>query len=135
MRKYKVIVAGSRGFKDYEYLEQKLLHVFSRWFYMDVTIISGMADGADSLGLRFAKEYMVDYKEMPADWSDMTEPCVRKTRANGDEYNALAGHKRNQSMADIATHLVLFWDGKSTGSADMLKRAQKKGLIIKQYII
>lgn len=44
MRKNKVIVAGSRGFKDYEFLEQKLLHVFSRWFYMDVTIISGMAD-------------------------------------------------------------------------------------------
>lgn len=131
MRKHRVIVAGSRSFTNYELLEEKLLFLFSRWSYLDVTIISGMADGADALGLKFAKEYMVDYIEKPANWSDMSEPCTLKYRANGEPYNAIAGHKRNQEMADIATHLVLFWDGKSTGSADMLRRAKNNGLIIK----
>lgn len=135
MNKFRIIVAGSRGFNDYEFLEAKLLHTFKNISPRDIEIVCGMADGADSLGKQFADEYLIEVKEFPADWSNMDEPCVIKTRYNGEQYNALAGHKRNTQMAEYGTHLVLFWDGKSSGSANMLKEATNKGLIIKQYII
>ena len=35
---------------------------------------------------------------------------------------------RNRAMADTATHLIAFYDGKSRGTKDMIEVAKKKGL-------
>lgn len=62
---FKVIVAGSRGFNDYELLRRKLIHFLSRYNPSDIEIVSGGANGADKLGEKFAIEkegtqYLVD---------------------------------------------------------------------------
>ena len=46
--KTRVIIAGSRGFNDYALLKRKLNELLD--FDDDITIISGTANGADSLG-------------------------------------------------------------------------------------
>ena len=35
---------------------------------------------------------------------------------------------RNEDMLSIATHLIAFWDGKSSGTKDMIDIAQEKGI-------
>lgn len=56
----KVIVAGGRDFTDYEFMRESLGNLL--WMEdfcgdSDIKIISGMADGADTLAIRFADEF------------------------------------------------------------------------------
>ena len=48
-----------------------------------------------------------------------------------DHYpNKRAGMVRNGIMADLATHLLAFWDGESPGTKDMISKARKNDLDI-----
>jgi hypothetical protein len=110
-----VIVAGSRDFDDRELLFSVLDESFHRCLDR-VTVVSGHARGADKLGEAWANSRGVKLEVKPADW---------------DTHGKRAGPIRNAEMAEIGTHLVLFWDGASSGSRDMLDRAIKKGLWVK----
>lgn len=129
----KIIVAGSRHFSDYRQLECVLnICVF---FTIDTEIISGCCDtgvhtftredgtkvyGADGLGERYAKEKGMPVKLFPADWN---------------KHGKSAGPIRNEEMAKYAKGCIVFWDGKSRGSADMVKKAKKYKLILYEEII
>lgn len=64
----KVIIAGSRDFDDYDFLEEKCLEIFTSYVedgYLtghlcqdrdNLEIISGTARGADILGEKFARK-------------------------------------------------------------------------------
>lgn len=109
----KVIVAGSRGFNDYKFLELKLDN-FRKYKEIDnFTIISGTANGGDRLGEEYAHKRNFSLEYYPADW---------------DKFGKSAGYKRNEQMADIADVCIVFWDGKSKGSKHMFDIAQRKGL-------
>lgn len=110
----RVIVAGGRDFNDYELLKDRLDYYLSN--LTNIEIVSGGATGADSLGESYAKERNLPIKVFKADWN---------LHGRG------AGPKRNRDMSLYGTHLVLFWDGKSKGSKNMLEEAQKQGLKIK----
>lgn len=131
MKKYRIIIAGGRDFNNY----------FKCWYFCDhylknlevseIEIVSGTANGADKLGERYAKEKGFPIKQFPANWSDLSEPCVLKYRTDGTPYNALAGNKRNKQMADYSTHLVAFHDGISKGTYDMIEIAKTQGLKVR----
>jgi hypothetical protein len=127
----RLIIAGGRDFSDYALLEASVL-AYLRGMNAkrgDVEIVSGCAPGADKLGERFQKQYKLKLKEMPARWNDLTAaPCLVKTRNDGSKYNALAGPNRNTEMAAYATHCICFWDGKSSGTSDMIEKAKGAGL-------
>lgn len=115
-------VIGGRDFDDYIRL-QRVLNV-----YPATVIVSGGATGADSLGARYADEKGIDKQIFPARWEDLTaEPCVIKTRDDGSQYNALAGHNRNTDIVNNCQLLVAFWDKKSTGTKDSLDKAHAVG--------
>lgn len=107
-----IIVAGSRGFNDYEYLKSCLNKVIGDKF--DIEIVSGMARGADLLGIKYANELGYPVKEFPAQW---------------DKYGKSAGYKRNEEMAKYADTCVCFWDGFSKGTKHMIDLSNKYGLI------
>lgn len=111
---FKVIVAGSRDFNDYELLKPKLDALLQN--KDSVQIVSGGARGADSLGEQYAKEKSLDLKIFPADW---------------DYYGKSAGFKRNSEMAQYADALVAFWDGKSKGTEHMINLAKRNGLQVR----
>lgn len=113
----RVIVAGSRHFNDYALLERKLDAIFLHSKPEEVAIISGCCEGADTLGERYARERGMSLIQCPAMW-----------KAFG---RLRAGYIRNGLMADIATHLVAFWDGKSTGTKMMIEIAEAKGLPVR----
>jgi hypothetical protein len=110
----KVIVAGSRGFNDYEFLKERLDHFFQN--QGEITIVSGTARGADKLGELYAEERFYDVIEMPADW---------------DTYKKRAGYIRNEEMAKIADAAVIFWNGESRGSKHMIDLAHKYELKVR----
>jgi hypothetical protein len=112
----RVIVAGSRTFKDYGLLLAKLDHLLQRLPKDHIEIVSGGAAGADTLGERYAVQRGLRLRRMPAFW----EACGKS-----------AGYLRNQQMSHYATHLVAFWNGYSPGTRSMIDIAQRDKLSIK----
>lgn len=118
-----ILIAGGRDFNDYEFFLSSLADLMQRGIVSDDAnewcIISGMAKGADALGVRLANEHNLKLLEFPAQWKDMTPPCIPRTNQYGT-YNALAGHNRNKQMGREADILIAFWDRKSKGTKDMI---------------
>lgn len=129
MQELKLIVAGGRDFKDYDRLSI-ILFDFAENLHGDfgISIVSGMAKGADDLAVTFAHRENVKLYEFPAYWDDLTVTgAVIKTNIYGNQYNAAAGHIRNRKMAEFGEHLIVFWNGKSTGSKNMIKDMERLG--------
>lgn len=104
-----ILVAGGRDFDDYDRVKADLDK------HNPDVIVSGMANGADKLGVRYANEYGVQLREFPAQW---------------EKYGKSAGYKRNQQMLDEGKpNLVLvYWDGISKGAKHMLDMSQRAGV-------
>lgn len=119
---FRVIIAGTRDFKDYELLKSYCDYMLSNKADSgeEIVIISGGASGADALGEKYAKERGYSLRQFPAQW---------------DKYGRQAGPMRNREMAANADALIAFWDGKSRGTKNMINEAQKRGLkvSIKHY--
>lgn len=120
MNTFKVVVAGSRGFNDYELLKNKLSYYLKNKHSNDIEIVSGGARGADKLGERYANEFNLKTKVFLADWN---------------QYGKAAGHIRNREMAKYTDVAVVFWDGQSPGSLGMIQEMNKleKRVIVVQY--
>lgn len=113
----KTIIAGSRNIFDYNLVcdiinKCPFKHQISE-------VVSGVCVGVDSLGERWAKENGLPIQQFPANWN----------------LGKKAGPLRNKDMANYANALVLIWDGKSKGSASMLRFAKEKNLLIYEVII
>lgn len=110
----KCIIAGSRTILDYQVVKKAI--VDSGW---DITeVVSGKAPGVDTLGELWAKNNGIPVKPFPANW---------------EAYYTQAGPIRNRQMAEYADALILVWDGNSSGSRDMLKKAKTQKLKI--YVV
>ena len=107
----KVIVAGCRDYNNYEFVKKELDKLITK----DDIIISGMANGVDSLAVRYAKENNINLEEYPADWN---------------KHGKSAGPIRNAEMAKAGDKLIAFWDGKSKGTKNMIDTAKKKNLSV-----
>lgn len=129
MQEFKLIVAGGRDFNDYEKASEEIRRLASHELKdFAVSIVCGMAYGADAQGLRFAKENDVTRYEFPADWDNLDVPnAVIKYTSRGKPYNAAAGNIRNKAMGDFADGLLAFWDGKSRGTQDMINYMRSLG--------
>jgi hypothetical protein len=110
----KVIISGSRSFEDYELLKKENKAFLEG--LEEVEIVSGVAMGADMLGIKYAREMNYGIKKFPANW---------------ERHGRSAGIKRNYEMACYANALICFWDGKSRGTANMIEVARKRGLTVK----
>ena len=114
MDDYRVIIAGSRSFSNYELLRKHCLFLLQEKMRTHrVIIVSGHAHGADTLGERFAKEQGLTVELHPAKWKALGKA---------------AGIIRNAEMARASDALIAFWDGKSRGTAHMINFARRRGL-------
>lgn len=114
---FRLIVAGSRDFNNYELLKQKCDSLLSqKRLTHSIVIVSGTARGADRLGERYATERGYRVERFPADW---------------DRDGVAAGPIRNTQMAAHADALVAFWDGKSRGTKDMIEKAKERNLLLR----
>lgn len=103
---FKLIVAGSRGFKNYPLLSFHIMYLAHNTYKnMELSIVSGCARGADAMAIRFAHEHDVVLYEFPADWG---------------VYGKRAGFVRNADMGKHSDGLLAFWDGHSRGTKNMI---------------
>lgn len=118
-----IIIAGSRDFNDYPLLETTMDNLISEksWKKEEIIVLSGHARGADDKGEKYAYSHGIACKTMIAQW---------------DKYGKGAGHERNRRMAlDVITYkeamLVAFWDGRSSGTRNMINTAKELGIATK----
>jgi hypothetical protein len=117
---FKVIVAGSREFSDYELLRNNLDTLLRNRIKdgYSITIVSGGARGADLLGEQYAKERGYWIEVWKADW---------------DKHGKSAGYIRNIEMAIHAEALVAFsmLPVGSLGTNHMIKIATERQLDVR----
>lgn len=107
----KILVCGSRSFSDYDLLNATLDRLTMR--FIRIVVLSGAAEGADTLGEKWAHSWW---------WS------VLRYHPDYQTHGKKAPLVRNSEMVDYATRAVCFWDGKSTGTADTIEKAKRKGI-------
>jgi len=78
-------------------------------------LIHGAARGADSAAGEWAIQKGIPMSVHPAEW---------------ETHGRAAGPIRNQQMADIADALIAIWDGRSRGTADMIRRMNGKPIFV-----
>lgn len=64
-------------------------------------------------------------------WERKKFPKYEVYRAEWEKHGKAAWMIRNLELVRAADALVLFWDGRSPESKDILKKARKRGLLIK----
>lgn len=103
----RVLVAGSRGFNNYEDFCDSLESAIDlKLMREDGCFISGKASrGADAMIIRWCKEHQILCREMPADW---------------DTHKKSAGYIRNADMAKVCSGAIIFWDLLSPGTKNMV---------------
>ena len=94
LNSYKVIVAGWRDFDYYDFLKKKLDETFDSLGALDahpIEISSGMAEGADIWGIKYAKEHKLTRVLYSANW---------------DKYTRMAGILRNLNICLLRQHIL-----------------------------
>ena len=110
---FRLVVAGSRSFGDYDRLAADLDRLLARRLPAVEIICGGCPSGADALAVRYARSRGLALRLFPADWA---------------AYGRSAGPIRNRAMAMAGHALVAYWDGSSRGTASMIGAAQARGL-------
>lgn len=110
----KTIIAGSRTIKD----KETVFDIIDNSFIKPTSVLCGMAYGVDWIGKLWAEQHNIEWFAYLPKW---------------EELGKVAGHVRNQDMANDADAAIIIWDGKSKGTMDMFNRAQKMKLIVDFY--
>lgn len=107
-----IIVAGSRSWNDYIVFCSLLEKAINMLSISNYVIVSGDASrGADAMAIKWATDNNINWLPFPADWNNLGKR---------------AGFVRNSEMAEVATHLIAFWDGESNGTKNMVSLALDK---------
>ena len=110
----KVIIAGSRTIHS-----APIDEIIKASGFEITEVVSGHHwEGVDVLGEQWARLHGLQPKTFPADWK---------------RFGKSAGPRRNRQMAEYADALILIWNGITSGSANMLQEAEKRGLLIYQH--
>ena len=112
----KIATVGSRSITDVEFVFSVLNFYLSRLLKeYECFIVSGGAVEVDSIATKFAEKRKLRTEIYLPDW---------------ELHGKKAGFLRNQQIVDNADYLIAITTG-SNGTADTIKRAQKKGIPIK----
>jgi hypothetical protein len=110
----RICVAGSRSYHDSIGFDA-VLRAYVAWLsgtgVKSIAFISGDAKrGADSMIIEWARRHNYKCFTMKADW---------------DKHEKAAGFIRNAEMRAALTHLLAFWDGESSGTAEMIDKTME----------
>ena len=105
----RIVIAGCRDYCNYDEAKKYIDICLSTLEEKDdIIIVSGCANGADSIGEIYAREKGYSVEKYPPDWK---------------RYGKGAGLIRNKKMVDICDRIICFWDGKSRGTRSTIEYA------------
>lgn len=107
----KTIIAGSRSIKNYKLVKDII--EYSGFEFTITEVISGTAEGVDTLGERFANERGIPITQFPAQW---------------ERYGIKGAPQRDMAMVKYADQLIAIWDGESPGTARTIEYAKQQDL-------
>jgi len=109
----KVAVVGSRSITNYTTVSNAIHD--SPWIDYEslTTLVSGGADGVDSLAESFAREHGLDMEVITPDWDDWT--------------NGHPAKWRNTEIVERSDAVIAIWDGHSNGTRDTIDKALDRG--------
>jgi hypothetical protein len=116
----KVIIAGSRNIFHYPLLKSFVEEMVEKHKILTSEVVSGCANGVDSLGERWARENNIPIHRFPAGW---------------EVYGRAAGHIRNGWMADYANMAIVLRHPDSVGSMDMVSQMKRRSKPVLERII
>ena len=99
----KIAVVGSRSIEDVD---------LAPYLTDCDEIVSGGARGVDSLAAAYAKGHNIPLTEFLPEY---------------ERYGRAAPIVRNRQIVDYADRILVFWDGKSRGTASVIAYAKKVG--------
>lgn len=111
---HKLLVAGSRDITDVNYVMRGVVNCDLKV----IEIVSGLARGVDTCAVEIARRLEIPCQGFPADWK--AEP-------------KRAGMIRNSVMSKYATFALIYWDGKSPGTKNMIDTLTKDGVNYKLF--
>lgn len=116
----KIGIVGGRDFKDYKFLKNYLQQFIVENEVNLSSVISGGAVGTDTLAEKFAAEMEVEIIIFKPDFA---------------KYGRAATLVRNTQIIECSDTIFAFWDGKSKGTLDSIKKAKIHGkkLLISNY--
>lgn len=124
----RVLVCGGRRFGDRQDVFRRLDELARD--HGPLTVIQSGGIGADEI----ARDWWATAPDETnlitelASWDDLSEPdAAIRRRADGSEYDALAGPRRNRRMLMHRPDLVLAFEG-GKGTADMVRQARQAGV-------
>lgn len=124
----RIIICGTRAMTDERWVFKKLDEALALLKNKHPIIISGTAPGPDTLGEQWVFHRSRE-KQCPM--------SVVRFHPDKEKHGSPACYFiRNRDMAEYASqrkpgYCIAFWDGESTGTADMIKQAKKHGLKIR----
>jgi threonine/homoserine efflux transporter RhtA len=112
----KVIIAGSRDITSMQCVNDAV----AESGFDITTVVSGGAQGVDSLAIWYAVGNSIEYVVYPALW---------------ERFGSKAGRLRNTLMAENADALIAVWDGSSPGTKHMISEARRLGLKVHVKVV
>jgi len=100
----KLLVVGTRTFNDYNILSEEL-----NKYYNIEEIITGITGNTDSMAVQYANEKSIKWKRY----------VIEK-----DSLGRTIGYNRNKDMIESSDEIIIFWDGKSCGTKDLIEKAE-----------
>ena len=105
-----VAIIGSRNFTNSKFAEKTLNNLVKDRNLKITIIYSGAAKGADKIGAIWGRKNNIEVIEFIPEW---------------DKYKKAAGFMRNSLIIENADIIIAFYDMKSKGTADSLKKAKE----------
>lgn len=114
----KILICGGRDFNDEDLMVENINQLLDELGLVEsqITIITGMAKGADLMAYELALHNGIKTICIPAEWS---------------KYGISAGFKRNLEMLNHADYVLAFWDGNSKGTFHTIYTAGKRNIPVK----
>ena len=110
----RVGIVGYRNFTNKAIFDQ-VINEFSEEHGQITTVISGGANGADTLAEEYARGNNIHLIVHYANW----------------ENGRSAGPLRNTKIVADSDYLIAFLSDKSKGTLDTIRKAEKKGILVK----